>query len=70
LGLELNLLAIIPLLKNNNSNSANACIKYFLIQAFSSYLLIFRFFFNNFRFSYILIIIRLLLKIGVRPLHQ
>nr|AXS64932.1 NADH dehydrogenase subunit 2 [Conotrachelus sp. KM-2017] len=77
IGLEINLLSIIPLMKNYHSKShSEASIKYFIIQAFSSALLLFSVIifinlnieFMNF-FSSLLINTALLLKMGAAPFH-
>lgn len=77
LGLELNLIRIIPLiLINLNKNSTEAAIKYFLAQAIASLILIFaitvNFLFSEASFleiTEILIITSLRLKGGLAPLH-
>nr|ARH54286.1 NADH dehydrogenase subunit 2 [Curculionidae sp. 3 AH-2016] len=81
MGLEMNLLAILPLMKNsNNKNSAEASIKYFIVQAMaSSCLLFFLILFSNiYPLNYIfnlnllpsmVINSTLLLKMGVAPFH-
>lgn len=73
IGLELNLFSIIPILNLKSSiYSIEATIKYFLIQAFASILLLIFlinknfFFFNN---RNILIIIPLLIKLRLIPFH-
>lgn len=80
IGLEINLLSFIPLIiEQNNLISTEASLKYFLIQAFASSLLLFSiilfFLFNNFliNFSFIniyeLISLPLIIKRGIAPFH-
>nr|ACA21289.1 NADH dehydrogenase subunit 2 [Shinkaia crosnieri] len=71
-GLELNLLSFIPLIMSSNSRySSEAALKYFLIQALGSSLIIFSssiLLFSPKLFSFI-ITPALLLKLGVSPFH-
>nr|YP_009509634.1 NADH dehydrogenase subunit 2 [Curtonida isos]AUN45051.1 NADH dehydrogenase subunit 2 [Curtonida isos] len=71
-GLELNLLSFIPLITSNNTRySSEAALKYFLIQALGSSLVIFSsstLMFSSYLFSTILAS-ALLLKLGAAPLH-
>nr|YP_010390373.1 NADH dehydrogenase subunit 2 [Pulex irritans]UPV72695.1 NADH dehydrogenase subunit 2 [Pulex irritans] len=81
IGLEINLLSFIPMMSNKkNSLSNESSLKYFLIQAFASILLLFficlNFFIKNFFFTiyfneYYLILLNssLLLKLGAAPFH-
>nr|AML25845.1 NADH dehydrogenase subunit 2 [Staphylinidae sp. BMNH 1274171] len=79
LGLEINLLAFIPLIqKNNNSFSSESSLKYFLTQALASTVLLFSLIFmaKNFMImknidNSILIIFNssLLMKLGMAPFH-
>nr|ARH54754.1 NADH dehydrogenase subunit 2 [Trigonopterus sp. 4 AH-2016] len=79
IGLEMNLMAIIPLMKtNNNKFAAEASIKYFIIQAMASSCLLFSIMllssFSNLNFKFmdmssILMNLALLLKMGCAPLH-
>nr|YP_009941525.1 NADH dehydrogenase subunit 2 [Pseudocrangonyx joolaei]QOC70583.1 NADH dehydrogenase subunit 2 [Pseudocrangonyx joolaei] len=73
LSLEVNLLAFIPLaLKKHNKYNAESIIKYFLIQASASILIISPIFFHlqsNSKISY-LITIALMLKVAAAPTHQ
>lgn len=74
MGLEMNLLTFIPLIRRvKNCFSSEASIKYFIIQAFASSLLLFssliiyiNFFYN---INFLLLLISLLLKIGAAPFH-
>nr|YP_002808496.1 NADH dehydrogenase subunit 2 [Scylla tranquebarica]ACO07203.1 NADH dehydrogenase subunit 2 [Scylla tranquebarica] len=72
IGLELNLLSFIPLIAIKLCPySTEAAIKYFLIQALASTILVMSssmYMFSN-NFSYILITLSLLLKLGAAPLH-
>nr|UPX88317.1 NADH dehydrogenase subunit 2 [Dilophus febrilis] len=82
MGLEINLLSFIPLMINSkNQLSSESSLKYFLIQAFASSLLLYFilffylnmnfFLFNEFMSSYksIFISIPLMIKIGMAPFH-
>ncbi|YP_002808575.1 NADH dehydrogenase subunit 2 (mitochondrion) [Scylla paramamosain] len=72
IGLELNLLSFIPLIAIKLCPySTEAAIKYFLIQAMASTILIMSSSMHMFSndFSYILITLSLLLKLGAAPLH-
>nr|ARH54954.1 NADH dehydrogenase subunit 2 [Curculionidae sp. 5 AH-2016] len=79
IGLEMNLLALIPLMKNfKNKYSAEASIKYFITQAMASSMLLFSIIiflqlknFNYFMimFSYFFLNSALLLKLGMAPFH-
>nr|YP_009469757.1 NADH dehydrogenase subunit 2 [Schizocephala bicornis]AVE15729.1 NADH dehydrogenase subunit 2 [Schizocephala bicornis] len=79
MGLEINLLSLIPLLSSNqNMFSTEASIKYFLTQTLASSSLLFlillkintnEYFHFDFNFSNNLIMIPLLLKIGCAPFH-
>nr|YP_007317368.1 NADH dehydrogenase subunit 2 [Neopetrolisthes maculatus]AGA56145.1 NADH dehydrogenase subunit 2 [Neopetrolisthes maculatus] len=71
-GLELNLISFIPLIISSKSKySSEAALKYFLIQALGSSMIIFSsslLLFSNFIFS-ILLSLSLLLKLGAAPFH-
>nr|QNU08415.1 NADH dehydrogenase subunit 2 [Callithrix aurita] len=82
MGLELNMLAIVPILaKNTNPRSTEASTKYFLIQATASMILLMAIFLNNLTsgqwtisppHSQILstmMLIALVMKMGMAPLH-
>lgn len=78
IGLEINLMAFIPIIINldNNKKSSEAAIKYFLIQAIASALVIFSsiyfYLYNSYTFSYtpnILITLALRIKLGMAPFH-
>nr|YP_010332272.1 NADH dehydrogenase subunit 2 [Rhopalosiphum rufiabdominalis]UNH85022.1 NADH dehydrogenase subunit 2 [Rhopalosiphum rufiabdominalis] len=73
MGLELNLFSIIPILNFKSSiYSIEATMKYFLIQAFASILLLIFLINKNFFFlnnSNILIILPLLMKLSLMPFH-
>nr|ARH53974.1 NADH dehydrogenase subunit 2 [Pantoxystus rubricollis] len=77
IGLEINLLALMPLLKTNNNNSTEAIMKYFMIQAMASAIFLFSiiiFIDNDYlkpfkNQSLILLNSSLLLKLGVAPFH-
>lgn len=74
IGLEINLLTFIPLIRRvKNCFSSEASIKYFIIQAFASSLLLFSsliIYINFFYYiNFLLLLISLLLKIGAAPFH-
>nr|QAX91395.1 NADH dehydrogenase subunit 2 [Parastacus brasiliensis] len=71
-GLELNLLSFIPLISSyNNRLSSEAALKYFLIQALGSAMIIFSStFISLFAYlPYLFISLSLLLKLGAAPFH-
>nr|APX40265.1 NADH dehydrogenase subunit 2 [Phyllotreta parallela] len=75
IGLEINLLSIIPLFKSNkNIYPAEACLKYFITQAMASIILIFSiiYSFNSINLTNLtmnLLNIALLTKLGAAPFH-
>nr|YP_010693113.1 NADH dehydrogenase subunit 2 [Dacus venetatus]WCB98320.1 NADH dehydrogenase subunit 2 [Dacus venetatus] len=79
MGLEINLLAFIPLMNNNNLMSTEASLKYFLTQAMASAVLLFAImmmYLNNLPFNQVssayndlIITSSLLLKSGAAPFH-
>nr|YP_010319224.1 NADH dehydrogenase subunit 2 [Dacus vijaysegarani]QZO77425.1 NADH dehydrogenase subunit 2 [Dacus vijaysegarani] len=79
MGLEINLLAFIPLMNNNNLMSTEASLKYFLTQAMASAILLFAImmsYLNNYSvmqetmmYNDIIITSSLLLKSGAAPFH-
>nr|YP_010692983.1 NADH dehydrogenase subunit 2 [Carpomya incompleta]WCB98099.1 NADH dehydrogenase subunit 2 [Carpomya incompleta] len=79
MGLEINLLSFIPLMSDNNLMSTEASLKYFLVQAIASAVLLFAIillYLNNFPmtelnsyFNNLMIYSSLLLKSGAAPFH-
>lgn len=79
IGLEINLLSFIPLIRDNNLISTEASLKYFLIQVLASAVLLFSiiiiifnfesYIINNNRYINNLLLSRLLLKTGAAPFH-
>ena len=76
IGLELNLLRIIPLIKDKIKSTSEAIIKYFIIQAIASSILLFSILIFQLikrerirNLTYILLNLALLIKIGAAPLH-
>lgn len=73
IGLEINLIAFIPLInKNYNLLSTESSLKYFLVQALASRILLLRIILLilfNFKFYNLIINSSLLLKIGAAPFH-
>nr|QQW48050.1 NADH dehydrogenase subunit 2 [Lipoptena sp.] len=77
MGLEINLLSFIPLMSDNKLMSTESSLKYFLIQALASTVLLFSVismymnmnkFFNNY-YNEMMIISSLLMKMGSAPFH-
>nr|APX39461.1 NADH dehydrogenase subunit 2 [Phyllotreta variipennis] len=75
IGLEINLLSIIPLFQSNkNIYPAEACLKYFITQAMASIILLFAIiysfnFINLMNLSMNLLNLSLLIKLGAAPFH-
>jgi len=74
IGLEINLLAFIPLMiYSNNQISATNLIKYYLIQSITSFLILFTFIVDTVRSSIIrwdlIVTSALLVKMGIPPYH-
>nr|YP_010164056.1 NADH dehydrogenase subunit 2 [Macromedaeus distinguendus]QRK27345.1 NADH dehydrogenase subunit 2 [Macromedaeus distinguendus] len=71
IGLELNLMSFIPLIINKSLYSSEATLKYFLIQALASTLIILSSCLMMFSYSIIsmIILMALLLKLGAAPFH-
>uniref|UniRef100_UPI003000FAD1 NADH dehydrogenase subunit 2 n=1 Tax=Desmometopa sabroskyi TaxID=3118444 RepID=UPI003000FAD1 len=79
MGLEINLLAFIPLMSDNNTNSSEAALKYFLTQALASAVLLFTiilmmfnlktYLLNNNSFIQMMMLSCFLLKMGAAPFH-
>nr|AOY39552.1 NADH dehydrogenase subunit 2 [Scolytinae sp. BMNH 1040331] len=79
IGLEINMLSIIPLMKNfNNKLSAESAIKYFMIQTMASMILLFSvlLYSNSLMFNFkmmdlitLLLSLTLLMKMGAAPMH-
>nr|YP_010586134.1 NADH dehydrogenase subunit 2 [Dolophilodes bellatulus]UZZ43883.1 NADH dehydrogenase subunit 2 [Dolophilodes bellatulus] len=71
MGLEINLLSFIPLLYLNNLSS-ESMIKYFIIQAMSSSLLLFSLIFMMIKYNYMMTLIlnlSIFMKLGSAPFH-
>nr|YP_010021573.1 NADH dehydrogenase subunit 2 [Neoasterolepisma foreli]QOL10501.1 NADH dehydrogenase subunit 2 [Neoasterolepisma foreli] len=73
IGLEINLLSFIPLIsKINNQRTTEAALKYFLVQALASSMIMFSLLsmiMMNFKIQYIILNSALLLKMGAAPFH-
>nr|ALO70768.1 NADH deshydrogenase subunit 2 [Nudobius lentus] len=76
LGLEINLLAIIPLMINNNIFSSEAALKYFIVQALASTIFLFSLIMISSNFilfidSIMILMLNssLLMKMGMAPFH-
>nr|WCL18758.1 NADH dehydrogenase subunit 2 [Raymondia sp. A GC-2023a] len=73
MGLEINLLSFIPLMKNNKLMSSEASLKYFLTQALasSSFLLsMMLMMMNNFMTFKLMMMFSLMMKLGAAPFHM
>nr|YP_010693295.1 NADH dehydrogenase subunit 2 [Bactrocera wuzhishana]WCB99139.1 NADH dehydrogenase subunit 2 [Bactrocera wuzhishana] len=79
MGLEINLLSFIPLMNSNNLTSTEASLKYFLVQAMASAVLLFAIMMmylnnypiiqDNYSYNNLMVISSLLLKSGAAPFH-
>nr|AXS66191.1 NADH dehydrogenase subunit 2 [Cucujoidea sp. 1 KM-2017] len=75
LGLEINLLSFIPLMSSSNSYSTESSLKYFIIQALSSMMILFtiilNLYFSILFFNYLIYLMNsaLLMKMGCAPFH-
>lgn len=71
IGLEINLLSFIPLIRDNKLISSEASLKYFLIQTFASSIMLLAIILiiNQLNLINLLIFSSLLLKIGASPFH-
>lgn len=72
IGIEINLVAFIPLALSKSKHSLESVLKYFLIQRIASILIIITFNWNIYdsKIITILLLATLVIKIGVPPLHQ
>jgi len=70
MSLELNMLRFLPIISSKLSIELENSIKYFLVQSWASIIFLLRFFFLTYiNRIYILIIIRIFIKLGVAPFH-
>nr|AML26653.1 NADH dehydrogenase subunit 2 [Ptiliidae sp. BMNH 1274724] len=67
MGLEINLLSFIPLMKNNNDISNESMIKYFIIQSLASMILLLSII--SFNYYNLMMNCALLTKLGAAPFH-
>nr|AUW38567.1 NADH dehydrogenase subunit 2 [Acantholomidea porosa] len=73
MGLEINMMAFIPLISNKNKNSSTAMMIYMLTQSISSMMLMFSIIMYNLTKTEIftnLMLISLLIKLGAAPFHM
>nr|AUW38579.1 NADH dehydrogenase subunit 2 [Diolcus irroratus] len=73
MGLEINMMAFIPLIKDKNKSSPQAMMIYLLTQSVSSMILMFSMILNNLmnmELFYDLMLISLLIKLGAAPFHM
>jgi len=70
--LELNILRFLPIISLKERFEIENSIKYFLIQSWASIIFLMRFFFSNYLFTNmnILIILRIFIKLGIIPFHR
>ena len=70
ISLELNILRFLPIISSKIRLELENAIKYFLIQRWASIIFLLRFFFLAYLNSlYLLIIIRIFMKVGIAPFH-
>ena len=71
MGLEINLISFIPIIIRKNKYRSEAALKYFLIQVTASIFILIRvLLINKFYIIKNIVLIRLILKIAVAPLHK
>nr|AUW38588.1 NADH dehydrogenase subunit 2 [Irochrotus sibiricus] len=73
MGLEINMMAFIPLISNKNKNSSQAMMIYLLTQSVSSMMLMFAIIMNQMTLSsswYNIMLISLLIKLSAAPFHM
>nr|AUW38580.1 NADH dehydrogenase subunit 2 [Diolcus variegatus] len=73
MGLEINMMAFIPLIKNKNKSAPQAMMIYLLTQSVSSMILMFSITLNslmNMELFYNLMLMSLLIKVGAAPFHM
>ena len=71
ISLEINILRFLPIISSGINIELENSVKYFIIQSWASIIFLIRFFFCNYLFNrfYILLIIRIFIKLGISPFH-
>ena len=71
ISLEINILRFLPIISSGLNIELENSVKYFIIQRWASIIFLMRFFFCNYLFNrfYLLIIIRIFIKLGISPFH-
>ena len=69
--LEINILRFLPIISSGINIELENSVKYFIIQSWASIIFLIRFFFCNYLFNnfFLLLIIRIFIKLGVSPFH-
>ena len=69
--LEINILRFLPIISSGVNIELENSVKYFIIQSWASIIFLMRIFFCNYLFNrfYILLVIRIFIKLGVSPFH-
>lgn len=69
--LEINILRFLPIISSGLNIELENSVKYFIIQSWASIIFLIRFFFCNYLFNnfYLLLIIRIFMKLGIAPFH-
>ena len=69
--LEINILRFLPIISSGLNIELENSVKYFIIQRWASIIFLIRFFFCNYLFNrfYLLLIIRIFIKLGISPFH-
>ena len=69
--LEINILRFLPIISSGLNIELENSVKYFIIQRWASIIFLMRFFFCNYLFNgfYLLLIIRIFIKLGISPFH-
>ena len=71
ISLEINILRFLPIISSGLNIELENSVKYFIVQRWASIIFLMRFFFCNYLFNrfYLLLIIRMFIKLGVSPFH-
>jgi len=69
--LEINILRFLPIISSGVNIELENSVKYFIIQSWASIIFLMRIFFCNYLFNrfYMLLVIRIFIKLGVSPFH-
>ena len=71
ISLEINILRFLPIISSGLNIELENSVKYFIVQRWASIIFLMRFFFCNYLFNrfYLLLIIRMFIKLGISPFH-